>query len=40
MIANVLGEAESSFDEPSNFPKKIKRGRKPKKSDSSDNATA
>lgn len=40
MIANVLGEAESSFDEPSNVPKKIKRGRKPKKSDSSDNATA
>lgn len=39
-IASVLGEAESSFYEPKQIPKKEKRGRKPKKSDSSESASA
>ncbi len=39
-IASVLGEAESSFYEPKQIPKKEKRGRKLKKSDSSESASA
>ena len=39
-IASVLGEAESSYDEPSNVPKKAKRGRKPKNASATENASA
>lgn len=39
-IANVLGEAESSFYEPAQIPKRENRGRKPKKTASTENVSA